>query len=166
MNRSPQLRIKFKPLTISQNNLPGGRINVAYLAQQHANVFLGAQDAAQGRGNLARRERSRRHLVHQGLKKVIVAAIDEGDRDRRGFESSCGIKPAKTPSKDNNFVRAAHRSAGPHDHCLLNRMPRLIRSIRDVGISSFVELSTNKKGRRNDELRLGCPFKPLIARLD
>jgi hypothetical protein len=34
------------------------------------------------------------------------------------------------------------------------------------GISSFVESSTNKKGRRIDELRLGCTFKPLIARLD
>jgi hypothetical protein len=38
--------------------------------------------------------------------------------------------------------------------------------LHDDGISSFVEPSTNQKGRRNDELRLGWPLKPLIARLD
>jgi hypothetical protein len=42
----------------------------------------------------------------------------------------------------------------------------VVSHLNDDGISSFVEPSTNKNGRCNDELRLGCPFKPLIARLD
>jgi len=119
-------RIEFEARTVSQRHLPCDGVKINNFAQQHANVLPMAQDTTEGRGNFTWRERSRRHLIHKGLKEVIVAAIYEGDGDRRRFEGFRGIKAAKTTTKDNDVVCAGHKSVSPHLLCRACRMPNFI----------------------------------------
>ena len=51
-------------------------------AQQDADVLLPVENVAQGRCDLSRRERPGCDLIKQGLKKVEVPAVDQGDLDR------------------------------------------------------------------------------------
>ncbi len=59
------------------------KIEALHLAQQHLHVFMLAQDLANGRGNLRRRNPGRRHLIEQRLEGVMIAAIDQRDLDRQ-----------------------------------------------------------------------------------
>ena len=60
---------------------------------------------AQGRGDLARREPARGHLVEQRLEEVKVAAIDQRDRYRRAPERLGDIQPAKSAADDDYPMR-------------------------------------------------------------
>ena len=51
----------------------------AHLREQHLDVFLVAEDPADRRRDVARRQRCRRHLVQQRLEQVIVVAIEQRD---------------------------------------------------------------------------------------
>ena len=58
------------------------RIDRRDVAEQHAHVRLAAQDAADRRGDLGRRQPRGGHLVEQRLEHVVVLAVDERHVDR------------------------------------------------------------------------------------
>ena len=60
------------------------------LGEQHAGVRLAPQDRADRVGDVAGRQRRRRDLVEERLEEVVVAAIDDGDLDRRARERARG----------------------------------------------------------------------------
>ena len=47
--------------------------------QQHPGVALAPDQASNRPGDIGRRQTGRRHLVEQGLKEVVVLAVDQGD---------------------------------------------------------------------------------------
>jgi hypothetical protein len=57
-------------------------VEARHLPEHDASVALALEDPAQRRGDLARRQRARGHLVEQRLKQVEVAAVDERHVDR------------------------------------------------------------------------------------
>jgi hypothetical protein len=57
-------------------------------------------------GNLSRGEHGERNLVKQGLKSVVVAAIDHRDIDGEFAQCHSGIDAGKT-SADNSDSRSA-----------------------------------------------------------
>ena len=61
------------------DRLPGGRIDVRDLAEQHLGVRLVADDAANRRRDVGRGQARGRHLVEERLEEVVVAAVDHGD---------------------------------------------------------------------------------------
>ena len=75
------------PLEVEAATSPSSDLHVA-LALEHA---------AQRRGDLARRQRARRHLVEQRLEEVEVAPVDERDVDRRAPQRARGLSPPKPP---------------------------------------------------------------------
>jgi hypothetical protein len=85
------------------------RIDVGGLAEEDARIPIPAQDAADGRADLAWRERSGRDLVEQRLEQVEVTAVDDGDFDRRVPQRARGIQAAEAPSKNDDAVSDAFR---------------------------------------------------------
>ena len=78
------------------------------LGEQHLDVLLPAQDPADRRGDVARRERRHRHLVEQRLEHVMVAPIDERHLHRLPAQRPGGVQPAE-PSANNHHSGHAQR---------------------------------------------------------
>ena len=57
----------------------------ADLAEQHADVARAAEHPADRRGDVARRQRRRRHLIEQRLKDVVIAPVEQRDAASRVF---------------------------------------------------------------------------------
>src|SRR5437867_2234580 len=70
--------------------------DLARLGEQHLGVLLRAQQPSDRRGDVARRERRRGHLVEQRLKDVMVRAIDDGDVDGGIAQRPRGVQSAKS----------------------------------------------------------------------
>ena len=67
-------------------------------------TFSAADDAADRRGDVARVQDRRRHLVEERLEQVVVAAIDERDVDGRLTEPQGGLEAAE-PAAENDDAR-------------------------------------------------------------
>jgi hypothetical protein len=52
-------------------------IDAGRIGQQDARVLLFAENAADGYGDLSRRQAGHRHLVEEWLEQVMIAAIDQ-----------------------------------------------------------------------------------------
>ena len=63
-----------------------------------------AQQMADRPGDLRGRERRRRDLVEQRLEQMVVAAVDERDRDRRAGKAEGGFQPAKAGADDDDAM--------------------------------------------------------------
>ncbi len=79
-----------------------GRVEVSHLAGQHAGVLLPLQHAAQRGGDVLRREAAGGDLVEQGLEKVEVAAVDEGDGRRRFAQRLGGVEAAEAAANNDH----------------------------------------------------------------
>jgi len=80
-----------------------GFVDARYLAKQHSRILLFPQYATAGRAALARRKNGSRHLVEQGLKQVVIRAIDQGDFRWRLLESlGCGQSAKATADYDDS----------------------------------------------------------------
>jgi hypothetical protein len=90
-----------------EKDAPAREIEAGDLAEQDADVPITLKNAAQRRGDLAGRERAGRHLVDEGLKKVEVAPVDQGDVDGRVAQLSDGLQPAESAADDDDAVARA-----------------------------------------------------------
>jgi hypothetical protein len=77
-------------------------IDAAHFVEPYFDVALPAQEMAQRRRDIRRRESCRRNLVQQRLEEMMVRAIDERDAD------ICARKRARRP-------QAAETTAENHD---------------------------------------------------
>jgi hypothetical protein len=59
-------------------------------------------DAPYRRGDVARVQDRRRHLVEEGLKDVVVAAIDQGDVDALAAEPDCRLEASEAPPENDD----------------------------------------------------------------
>ena len=78
------------------------------LREQHFDVLLPAENPADRRGDVARRERRHRHLIQQRLEHVMVAPIDDRDLHRLTSKRAGRVQPTET-SADNHDSRHAQR---------------------------------------------------------
>ncbi len=92
------------PGPAEQRHQPGSSVNRGDLVHQHLGIRLFAQNRADGLGDLRRGQHGQRHLVKQRLKRVMVAAVDDGHFHRQFRQSLGGMEAAK-PSADDDHAR-------------------------------------------------------------
>ncbi len=85
-------------------------VDAVHLAQHDAHVGRVAQDGADRRSDLGRRQAGRRHLVEQRLEEVVVAPVDDRDVRIGAGEPQRGAEAAKARA-DNDDVRSGHGGA-------------------------------------------------------
>jgi len=78
-------------------------IDVDHLSEQYAHVLLAAEHAAQGRGDLAGRQRAGSNLIKERLEEVIVAPIEERHVHRHGLQRA-GRAEAAEPAADYHYL--------------------------------------------------------------
>jgi hypothetical protein len=77
-------------------------IEAGDVSEQDAHVPVALEHVAEGDGDLPRRESTGRKLVDEWLEEVEVAAIDEGDLDRRTTERAGRVQTAETAADDDD----------------------------------------------------------------
>ena len=94
---------------------PGRRIDGDGGGEQHAHVLLPPENPPDRRGDIAGRQSGRRHLVEQRLEQVVIAAVEQGDADRRALQRLSGGEPAEPSADDHDmwgFIRHMRHIAG------------------------------------------------------
>jgi len=81
------------------------RVDVDGFPEQDGDVFLFSQDVAKRSGDLAGAENPRGHLVQQGLKKVKIPPVQEGDANGLLREGPRRTEPPE-PSADDDDMTA------------------------------------------------------------
>ena len=74
-------------LWLGEPDAARGHINFAHIAQECGDVTLLAKHVANRRRDQGSRQASRGDLIQQGLKKMMIAAIDQ--RDAHGLGTKC-----------------------------------------------------------------------------
>ena len=87
---------------------PGGEVEADDLVHEDAGVALAAEQGAERRGDVGRRQAAGRHLVEQRLEQVEVAPVDERDFDRDLAQRLGGVKAAEAAADDDDAVLAVH----------------------------------------------------------
>ena len=87
---------------------PGLGIDGRHLAEQHARVPLAAQDAADRRRDLRRRQAGRRDLVQQRLERVVVLAVDEREIDVLAREPARRLEAGEAAADDDDVLARGH----------------------------------------------------------
>ena len=87
-------------------------------ARMTSDVRLPPQDPANGRRDVAWRERGHRHLVEQRLEDVMVAAVDDRESNLRAPQRARRVEPAKAAADDHDMGkrhegRAWYYASGP-----------------------------------------------------
>ena len=82
-------------------------VDAVHLAQQHVHVGRAAQDGADRRRDLGRRQAGGRDLVEQRLEQMVVAPVDDGDVGIGTGQRAGGAQPAEARA-DNDDVRPGH----------------------------------------------------------
>ena len=93
-----------------------------------------AQEVPDRPGDLRRRERGGRDLIEKRLKQMMIAAVDEGDADRRAGEPMNGFEPAESGADDDHVMGAG---GGPRRHRL-----------RSLAAAETPQLQTSAAARR------------------
>ena len=75
-------------------------------AEDHAGIVLAREQVADRPGDVGRRQGSGRHLVQQGLKQMVVPAVDHRDVDRAIAQPSHGFEAAEACADDNHLLPA------------------------------------------------------------
>ena len=109
--------VKRDAAGVRHHHLLCADVDVCHLRLQHGEppaAHLFAQDVADGRRHRGRGQTGRGHLVEQGLKQVVVGAVDERHLDLGLGQSAHSLEAAKTAADDHHpgqcFGRGAHRS--------------------------------------------------------
>ena len=91
------------PLLVDRHHAPLG-VHLVDVRHEHRGVPLPAQQVADGRGDVPRREDGRRHLVEQGLEEVVVPAVEERDADG-GLVQRARHGESSEPAADDDHLR-------------------------------------------------------------
>src|SRR5215216_2702760 len=78
-------------------------VDGARLGEQHANVALPAEYPSDWRRDVSRRQPRGGDLVEEGLKQVVVPAVEQGNTDRRAFERLRCREAAETAADDQDM---------------------------------------------------------------
>ena len=91
---------------VAEPHHPLLHVHVGGLGQEHLRVLLATEHRSDRRGDVARVERGRGHLVEHRLEQVVVAAVHHRYPDRRAAQPLGGIEPGE-PSAENHHMRYA-----------------------------------------------------------
>ena len=103
-------------------------------SEQRRHVPALAQEMPDRPGDLRRRERGGRDLIEKRLKQMMIAAVDEGDADRRPGKPMNGFEPAESGADDDHVMGAG---GGPRRHRL-----------RSLAAAETPQLQTSAAARR------------------
>jgi hypothetical protein len=81
-----------------------GRVDGPGVCQEHLDVLLPAQDPADGRRDVAGRQRRRRNLVEQRLEDVVIVPIDERHANGRPRQGARRVEATESTA-ENHDVR-------------------------------------------------------------
>ena len=87
---------------IGEKHAAARGIHIDHFRQVYFNVLLAPEDAAQRRGDLARRKARGCDLIEERLKQVEVAPIYQRDCHRRMLERPGGLEAAKSAADDDD----------------------------------------------------------------
>ena len=118
--------------TIREDELFAGSIDRAHLGEEDLDVSLPPQDPADGRRDVAGRERGHRHLIEQRLEDVMIPAVENGEPNARAPQGAGGIKPAKAAADDDDMGKSHVGGACSPWYCGL-RQERETRESGDSG---------------------------------
>ena len=101
---------------------PGGQAHLAPVeveaddfAHEDAGVALPAQQGAERRGDVGRRQAAGRHLIEQRLKEVEVAPVDQRHLDGGLAQGLGGVEAAEAAAHDDDAMLAFHEGVRPDD---------------------------------------------------
>ena len=77
-------------------------VDPRHFREHDPDIPLFSEDAANGRGNISRRKRSRCDLIKQRLKQMVVVAIDQRDVERSVRKAFGSRQPTKAASNNYN----------------------------------------------------------------
>jgi hypothetical protein len=77
------------------------------LVHEDLGIGVAAKDGADGLGDVCRGEDGEGNLVEQGLKGVVVAAVDDGDVDGEFGQADGGAEAGETTADNDNAGGAA-----------------------------------------------------------
>ena len=95
---------------VGEDDGPGRDVDGRGLGQDDLDVLLAPEDPADRRGDVARVQRGRRHLVEQGLEQVMVVAVDQDHPDRRPRSARAAFSPPKPAPTITTVGRRSFRS--------------------------------------------------------
>ena len=102
--------VRWHPAASSvQENLPFFNVDGTGLSKQHLCVALTAQDPADRRGDVARRQGSGGYLIQERLKKVMVLAVSQGYANQSGAQAARRFQPTEAAA-DDYYVRMCHHA--------------------------------------------------------
>ena len=103
-----QDQVIVREFAISQPDLARGHVDRRRLFEQHARVLLAAQDGANGIGDIARGETGRCNLIQQGLKEVMISAVDDRDANVGALQRPRGVETGKARADDDDVRSGLH----------------------------------------------------------
>ena len=77
-------------------------------SEQSRDIQTPAKEVADRPGDLGGRERRRRRLIEQRLKQMMVAAVDDGDPDRRASKPVDGLETAEPGADHDHMMSVRH----------------------------------------------------------
>src|SRR6516162_6999220 len=84
------------------DHLLASSVDPRHFRKHGPDISLFTEDAANGRGNISRRKRGRCDLIKQGLKQMVVVAIDQRDVERSVRKTFSSRQPAKAAANNYN----------------------------------------------------------------
>jgi len=103
----------------AQVQLTRVEIEIRDVGQYDANVAVALEDPAERIRDLASRKRPGSDLVGQRLKEVEIAAVDEGDLDRRTPQLQDRLKATETSADDDDAVSSHRPRAFQRPSCVM-----------------------------------------------
>ncbi|MCY1504256.1 hypothetical protein D9M68_384190 [compost metagenome] len=101
-------RIVADALAVPENDRLFGRIHVRHLAEQRRHFRPVAPQAADRPGDFRGGDQRRCHLIEQGLEKMVVTPVDEGDANRRAGEPFDELQSAEPAANDDHVMPVLH----------------------------------------------------------
>ncbi len=102
----------------------GRLVDADHVVHQNFGVGLLAQDGADGLGDIGRGQDGERHLIEQGLERVMIAPIDDGHIHRELGESDGCVKATKAAAYDDYTRPPARRLLQRFGQFAQNASPR------------------------------------------
>jgi hypothetical protein len=89
-----------------------GQVKSVHFTLEHPRVLLTGQQTPDRRRNIGGTQAGHRDLVKQRLKKMVIAAVDQGDLNVCQLVQSLGrIQPGKATPDNHNRFHGSHSTA-------------------------------------------------------
>jgi len=93
---------------VGEEDILGGGIDVHGFAEENFDIFLAAENSADGGGDFRGGERAGGDLIEERLKEMEIAFVEEGDVDVSAFEGLRGDETREASAKDQDAVWSWH----------------------------------------------------------